>query len=118
MTPGRPLSCSDDNCEGSWNMNTVVTSVATVRKEMKGTEVPNPQRSSACDCTCVLTRIDHCLMNNRIRVVDRQKDRQTHRQTHRPTTVTLAAHARRGLITITLSVFTQGRCCCPHRVCR
>ena len=23
---------------------------------MKGTEVPNPQRSSACDCTCVLTR--------------------------------------------------------------
>ena len=34
---------------------------------MKGTEVPNPQRSSACDCTCVLTRIDHCLVNNRIR---------------------------------------------------
>ena len=32
---------------------------------MKGTEVPNPRRSSACDCTCVLTRIDHCLMNNR-----------------------------------------------------
>ena len=32
---------------------------------MKGTEVPNPQRSSACDCTCVLTRIDqidHCLV--------------------------------------------------------
>ena len=24
--------------------------------QMKGTEVPNPQRSSACDCTCVLTR--------------------------------------------------------------
>ena len=23
---------------------------------MKGTEVPNPRRSSACDCTCVLTR--------------------------------------------------------------
>ena len=33
---------------------------------MKGTEVPNPRRSSACDCTCVLTRIDHCLMNNSI----------------------------------------------------
>ena len=32
---------------------------------MKGTEVPNPRRSSACDCTCVLTRIDHCLVNNR-----------------------------------------------------
>ena len=29
---------------------------------MKGTEVPNPQCSSACDCTCVLTRIDHCLV--------------------------------------------------------
>ena len=27
---------------------------------MKGTEVPNPRHSSACDCTCVLTRIDHC----------------------------------------------------------
>ena len=35
-------------------------------KGMKGTEVPNPRRSSACDCTCVLTRIDHCLMNNSI----------------------------------------------------
>ena len=30
---------------------------------MKGTEVPNPRRSSACDCTCVLTRIDHCLVS-------------------------------------------------------
>ena len=29
---------------------------------MKGTKVPNPRRSSACDCTCVLTRIDHCLV--------------------------------------------------------
>ena len=27
--------------------------------------VPNPRRSSACDCTCVLTRIDHCLVNYR-----------------------------------------------------
>ena len=25
-------------------------------QEIKGTEVPNPWRSSACDCTCVLTR--------------------------------------------------------------
>ena len=24
--------------------------------KMKGTEVPNPRRSSACDCTCVLIR--------------------------------------------------------------
>ena len=24
--------------------------------KIKGTEVPNPRRSSACDCTCVLTR--------------------------------------------------------------
>ena len=30
--------------------------------QMKGTEVPNPRHSSACDCTCVLARIDHCLM--------------------------------------------------------
>ena len=30
------------------------TAIAT--KTMKGTEVPNPRRSSACDCTCVLTR--------------------------------------------------------------
>ena len=34
---------------------------------MKGTnhEVPNPQCSSACDCTWVLTRMDHGLMNSR-----------------------------------------------------
>ena len=32
------------------------------RGVMKGTEVPNPRRSSACDCTCVLTKIDHCLV--------------------------------------------------------
>ena len=24
--------------------------------------MPNPRRSSTCDCTCVLTRIDHCLV--------------------------------------------------------
>ena len=35
-------------------------------------------------------------------VVDSQTNRQTNRQTHRPTTVTLAAHARRGLIIITI----------------
>ena len=29
---------------------------------MKGTEVPNPRLSNACDCTCMLTRIDHCLV--------------------------------------------------------
>ena len=29
---------------------------------MKGTEVPNPRRSSGCDCTYVLTRINHCLI--------------------------------------------------------
>ena len=28
--------------------------------------MPNPRRSSACDCTCVLTRIDHSLVNNSI----------------------------------------------------
>ena len=26
--------------------------------------MPNPRCSSACDCTCVLTRMDHCLVNN------------------------------------------------------
>ena len=31
---------------------------------MKGTELPNPRHSSACDCSCVLTRINHCLINN------------------------------------------------------
>ena len=38
-------------------------------KLMKGTEVPNPRRSSACDCSCVLTRIDHCLVNNSIMTI-------------------------------------------------
>ena len=37
-----------------------------ITSSMKGTEVPNPRRSSACDCTCVLTRIDHCLVNDSI----------------------------------------------------
>ena len=32
------------------------------------------------------------------RITDRQTDRQTDRRTHTTTTVTLAAHARRGLI--------------------
>ena len=31
-------------------------------------------------------------------VADKQTNKQTHKQTHRTTTVTLAAHARRGLI--------------------
>ena len=30
------------------------------------TEVQNPQCSSACDCTCVLTRIDNNPVNNTI----------------------------------------------------
>ena len=33
---------------------------------MEGTEVPNPRRSSVCECICVLTRIDHCFVNNSI----------------------------------------------------
>jgi len=33
---------------------------------------------------------------------DRQTDRHTHTQTHKPSTVTLAAHARRGLIIVGL----------------
>ena len=38
------------------------TPVTVEPRKIKGTEVPNPWRSSTCDCTCVLTRIDHCLM--------------------------------------------------------
>ena len=33
-------------------------------------------------------------------IMCRVKDKQTNRQTHRPCTVTLAVHARRGLISI------------------
>ena len=40
----------------------------------------------------------------RIACSDRHTDRQTDRQTHRTTTVTLAAHARRGLISTALSI--------------
>ena len=45
--------CGHHTCSHAWQLwsNT---------KIMKGTEVPNPRRSSACDCTCVLTRTDHC----------------------------------------------------------
>ena len=36
----------------------VVTQLMFLKKvTMKGTEVPNPRRISACDCTCVLTRL-------------------------------------------------------------
>ena len=47
------------------NFNVLMLIIQTITT-MKGTEVPNPRRSSACDCTCVLTRIDHCLVNNSI----------------------------------------------------
>ena len=41
-------------------------------------------------------------------VVDKQTNKQTNRQTHRPTTVTLAAHARRGLTRyVSLVFFTE-----------
>ena len=30
--------------------------------QQKGTEVPNPRHTSACDCTCKLSRIDYCLV--------------------------------------------------------
>jgi len=41
--------CVDDD-EGS------IKAISSLLTEMKGTEVPNPQRSSACGYTCVLTR--------------------------------------------------------------
>ena len=37
------------------------TCISNHTSTMKGNEVLNPWRSSACDCTCVLTRIDHSL---------------------------------------------------------
>ena len=41
------------------------TQQVTILK-MKGTEVPNAWCTSACNCICVLTRIDPCLVNNSI----------------------------------------------------
>ena len=40
----------DDHCV-SYFFNHILMACS-----MKGTEVPNPQCSSACDCICVLTR--------------------------------------------------------------
>ena len=37
---------------------------------MKGTEVPNPRRSSACDCTCVLTRNRSLSRDSRVLATD------------------------------------------------
>ena len=37
--------------------------------KMKGTEVPNPQRSSAGDCTCVLTRNRSLSRDSLMRIV-------------------------------------------------
>ena len=46
-----------------WSEISLAVVYCILADEMKGTEVPNPQRNGACDCTCVLTRrIDHCLM--------------------------------------------------------
>jgi len=42
-----------------------------------------------------------------------ETDRQTHTPTHKPSTVTLAAHARRGLTTL---VFLQWVTCCSRLV--
>ena len=55
-------------CGGSYHSRAFHVSmcVCSISAIMKGTEVPNPRRSSACDCTCVLTRIDHCLVNNSV----------------------------------------------------
>ena len=36
---------------------------------MKGTKVPNPRRSSACDCTCVLTRLSRDSLMLAMRIV-------------------------------------------------
>ena len=54
---------SYDACIVQGRVHDEIIFIAT---KMKGTEVPNPRRSSACACTCVLTRIDHCLVNNSI----------------------------------------------------
>ena len=107
---------------------------------MKGTEVPIPRRSSACDCTCVLTRkrslsCDSLILAMRIVLIvsacakfahefqtlfDRpcatQRGDPITQHSHQPAThtlnlhsvpsaetptVTLAAHARRGITNMT-----------------
>ena len=46
-TQGRPLSCSGESWEGSWKMNTVVTSVA------ERDRVRRRGRNGVCVCVCV-----------------------------------------------------------------
>ena len=60
--PFRQVKC--EYCEAATPLEELKVNIHP--KIMKGTEVPNPRRSSACDCTCVLTRTDHCLVNNSI----------------------------------------------------
>ena len=43
-------------CENCENLHPAKISRYTVTVKMKGTKVPKLWRSSACDCTCVLTR--------------------------------------------------------------
>ena len=60
----------------------------------------------SCPCGTVkmlVSLISHLVACSPRIVVDKQTDRQTDRHTHRTTTVTLAAHARRGLIITVLS---------------
>ena len=45
---------------------------------------------------------------------DRRKDGRTDGLTHRPTTVTLAAHARRGLISFYIGEICVCVCVCVH----
>ena len=51
------------------HLSTIFNSVFTNENE-----VSNAQRCSASDCTCVLTRIDHCLVNNSYHDVRSQID--------------------------------------------
>ena len=65
--------------------------------------------SNACfaKAVAIAHKLCRCLQyENR----DRQTDRQTDTLTHRPSTVTLAAHARRGLIMYIIYVLTAGFC--------
>ena len=44
-----------------WNNQSPAFAYLLTAGIMKGTEVPNPRRSSGCDCTCVLTITVSCL---------------------------------------------------------
>ena len=59
-------SCVVSNAAGDTTSQPTRLTLRKYLYQMKGTEMPNPRRSSVCDCTCVLTRIDNCPENNKL----------------------------------------------------